>query len=756
MADTTSSLGSKWGYRAVVIGAIGLGGYTVYRYAQHRGARDDIVPPAEFICPITHELMNRPVFTSDGHTYERLAIVKWLHEHSTSPKTGAQLPDRDIRPNHSLRAQIADFRAKNGMEELPPWNPDPKETVKSIMPADNQMQGQVQGPIHGTIPVHVGGPGPGGGVPFAMPGMRMGPGGPIGGPIGGPVQVRMGGPGGPVMGHHVPQQFPVSIDAFSAIQSTPQQTVNAMIHLLSFSPFFAASVESGLDLKAGTHRQDSRAVAELLANNPQVLYRVVHQCLQGCEMQRVFTRALFYDEDAKKFSVPGNWSAAILAVRNNDIGWVEQHISQPAFVPTSQEATSLIVEAVWCREAVRMVKLLHAKGVSLTVTDSMGCSILSGACHKGDLELVNVLLSLDADANHRSRTGSTALHQACFMGHENIVKKLLESNANPTSTRDDGASPLLLASSNGHHGIVDMLVESGGRSILGMADIHGITPLSAAARGGSVATITKLVELMSAEGLENCFNFTSQDGLQATHQAAICAHIDVLEYLLTNFRDKGLDIDASSLSGDTILHIATARGNLEMVKMLLNKGAKIDSTNRDAFTPLHSAAWRRHNDVLRILVEKGADISATTSNRSTVLHLAAWYGNCEMVSFLIEAGAQVSSRTRDGDTALHQAAFNNHNRCLILLLERHGNTNVPSAIDYAEDEKYVDAQKVDGNTPLHLAVLANHKDCVDSLINFGCDINLENRNGQKAIDLARMHNRSDITLRIHQAITQMN
>eukprot|EP00913_Durusdinium_trenchii_P022289 g20942.t1 len=71
-------------------------------------AESDI--PEEFRCVITRELMERPVITSDGHTYERSAITKWLEEHGTSPKTGRDLPDKVLKPNHALRAQIIAFR----------------------------------------------------------------------------------------------------------------------------------------------------------------------------------------------------------------------------------------------------------------------------------------------------------------------------------------------------------------------------------------------------------------------------------------------------------------------------------------------------------------------------------------------------------------------------------------------------------------------------------------------------------------------
>ena len=38
----------------------------------------------EFLCPITYELLREPMVASDGHTYEKMAIEKWLK--SDSPK----------------------------------------------------------------------------------------------------------------------------------------------------------------------------------------------------------------------------------------------------------------------------------------------------------------------------------------------------------------------------------------------------------------------------------------------------------------------------------------------------------------------------------------------------------------------------------------------------------------------------------------------------------------------------------------------
>ena len=59
-------------------------------------------------CPIMQSLMTDPVMCSDGHTYERAAIVRWFASgSSTSPVTNRQLSDRTLVPNHAVKSAIA-------------------------------------------------------------------------------------------------------------------------------------------------------------------------------------------------------------------------------------------------------------------------------------------------------------------------------------------------------------------------------------------------------------------------------------------------------------------------------------------------------------------------------------------------------------------------------------------------------------------------------------------------------------------------
>lgn len=63
----------------------------------------------EWICPLTRDVLRDPVVASDGHSYERSHIERWLVEHETSPMTGEKLRHTHLTENHALRSAIERF-----------------------------------------------------------------------------------------------------------------------------------------------------------------------------------------------------------------------------------------------------------------------------------------------------------------------------------------------------------------------------------------------------------------------------------------------------------------------------------------------------------------------------------------------------------------------------------------------------------------------------------------------------------------------
>jgi len=96
-----------------------------YMFSKHRPAssqlpaiaRHNIIIevqwPDGYVCPISHDIMHDPVICADGHSYERVNIERWLTKHNTSPRTGLQLPDNGLIPNHALRNAIEEWSANN-------------------------------------------------------------------------------------------------------------------------------------------------------------------------------------------------------------------------------------------------------------------------------------------------------------------------------------------------------------------------------------------------------------------------------------------------------------------------------------------------------------------------------------------------------------------------------------------------------------------------------------------------------------------
>lgn len=62
--------------------------------------------PHEFYCSISQDIMNDPVITCDGHTYDRYSIERWFQYNSTSPLTGLRLDSTVLISNIALKNAI--------------------------------------------------------------------------------------------------------------------------------------------------------------------------------------------------------------------------------------------------------------------------------------------------------------------------------------------------------------------------------------------------------------------------------------------------------------------------------------------------------------------------------------------------------------------------------------------------------------------------------------------------------------------------
>ena len=106
--------------------------------------------------------------------------------------------------------------------------------------------------------------------------------------------------------------------------------------------------------------------------------------------------------------------------------------------------------------------------------------------------------------------------------------------------------------------------------------------------------------------------------------------------------------------GESPLHVAVKRGDIEKVQSILSEGADANSKDHAGWRPIHEA-MREGENALRIillLVDHGADINAQSDSGNTALHDAAAYMSQEIIEYLIKSGADPSVENLDGKSPL--------------------------------------------------------------------------------------------------------
>lgn len=87
-------------------------------YKEQRGValqQYDEEPPGYITCPISFEIMQDPVVTPTGYTYERANIVAEIQRSGLDPQTRAPLSQSDLRPNRQLAEAIAAWTQQHSM-----------------------------------------------------------------------------------------------------------------------------------------------------------------------------------------------------------------------------------------------------------------------------------------------------------------------------------------------------------------------------------------------------------------------------------------------------------------------------------------------------------------------------------------------------------------------------------------------------------------------------------------------------------------
>ncbi|XP_010058562.2 ankyrin repeat-containing protein BDA1 [Eucalyptus grandis] len=247
------------------------------------------------------------------------------------------------------------------------------------------------------------------------------------------------------------------------------------------------------------------------------------------------------------------------------------------------------------------------------------------AARKGNIEELNDLIrsnGLILEEMALEGAGHTPLHVACVAGHMDFVQELLKLMPKfAEKVNADGFSPLHITAARGDVEITRELLKVG-QHLCSVKGRERRIPLHYAVINGEL-DVMKVLLSTSPDSVEE----TTARKEMALHLAVKNNRFDVVVVLVEHLKkyNKEKVINWKDHEGNTVLHLAAASKNFEVVKFILHgtglkyKVVKVNALNESGLTPLDvltlSQMGEGDREMREILVRAGARHGKGISDR---------------------------------------------------------------------------------------------------------------------------------------------
>ncbi|XP_053420040.1 M-phase phosphoprotein 8 isoform X2 [Nycticebus coucang] len=154
-------------------------------------------------------------------------------------------------------------------------------------------------------------------------------------------------------------------------------------------------------------------------------------------------------------------------------------------------------------------------------------------------------------------------------------------------------------------------------------------------------------------------NFTTADAIPNLLRDAV-KNGDYITVKVALNSNEDYNLDQEDSSGMTLVMLAAAGGQDDLLRLLITKGAKVNSRQKNGTTALIHAAEKNFLTTVAILLEAGAFVNVQQSNGETALMKACKRGNSDIVRLVIECGADCNILSKHQNSALHFAKQSNN------------------------------------------------------------------------------------------------
>lgn len=422
--------------------------------------------------------------------------------------------------------------------------------------------------------------------------------------------------------------------------------------------------------------------------------------------------------------------------------------------PYGADAT---VYAINAQSSLAIIQFMLAqKGNDVNKIVSNGRTYLYSAASKGNVALMEYLISKGAKTKVKDNFGYTILTYAAATGQTNtkVYDICIKHGSDPKHEKIIGGANalLLLAPYDKDFSLISYFVSKG--VSIKSTDSLGLTAFDYAVKTGNIQVLKALV----ANGVT--FKADAMVTASAGSWSGEVANLALYKYL----EELKLNPTATNSNGDNVLHYIAKRPNQqELINYFIAKGVNINQPNNDGNTAFMHAAERNTDiETINLLIPLVKDINQVNKKGVSALALAVGKNTPAVVKSLIDKGADVRVVDGDGYTLtyflvpsytqspayfeeklklLQEKGFDittpqgNGFSLYHMVLVRNGIALLKRIESYKVD---VNAKDKEGLTPLHKAAMIAKDDTIlKYLITIGAKKELTTELKETAYDLAR-------------------
>lgn len=427
---------------------------------------------------------------------------------------------------------------------------------------------------------------------------------------------------------------------------------------------------------------------------------------------------------------PGGWDGPLLAIMaDNDYDVIKHILDKPGIdvnVNTHHSQNYLMWTTM--KGNLPVMELLIEKGSRTDIINSHGQSLLMhAAMAKPDKAVYDFCIANGGDiVNDKDEQGRNVMLSAVSgLTDASFLDYFISKGLSLEDTDNDGNGLFHYAV---HGGNVSLLKDLVARGVSIKPNNFGENAFAFVGRGRGARMSIELLEYLKSLGLDPAL--PNAQGRTLAHTAAQSgASEDVFHFL----HDNGIDLGQADNNDNTPLMAAASRGNVELLKRLLESNS-VNFVNQEGESALVNAVAFNSPEVVQLLLDAGGDpgimskegdlfgvlIGSYRKGRSSIQRVK------DIISLLEKSGLQMSL---DG-SLLHKAFRKDDEELLNLLIEK--------GID-------INAKDKDGNTILHYAAMqAKDIELVEGLIAKGADPEIKTEFDESIEDLLKANEAIDL------------